>query len=106
MIVYAQGIVARDFEESFNEGRHQPARTVPIRQHRDDAAVQLGCYGCHLGKHSMQHPLRNYSKGFIDNAEELAGQFEGYAKKGPEYIVLASLTGVGAGAGRDHGALC
>jgi len=54
----------------------------------------------------MQHPLRNYSKGFIDNAEELAGQFEGYAKKGPEYIVLASLTGVGAGAGRDHGALC
>lgn len=75
----------------------------------------------------MQHPLDNDSRGFIDviihdldpgerrdlaptitfdmlkevlfigNAEELAGQFEGYAKNGLEHIVLANLTGVVGG---------
>jgi len=77
--------------------------------------------------HGMEHPLGNDSKGFIDviihdlnpddlrdlaptipfemvqevlfigNAEELAGQFEGYAKNGLEHIVLANLTGVVGG---------
>ena len=72
----------------------------------------------------MKHPLGNDSKGFIDviihdlnpddlrdlaptipfemvkqvlfigNAEELAGQFEAYAKNGLEHVVLANLTGV------------
>ena len=72
----------------------------------------------------MKHPLGNGSKGFIDviihdlnpddlrdlaptipfemveqvlfigNAEELAGQFEAYAKNGLEHVVLANLTGV------------
>jgi len=72
----------------------------------------------------LTHPLGNDSKGFIDviihdlepddlrdiaptipfemvqqvlfigNAEELAGQFEAYARNGLEHVVLANLTGV------------
>ncbi|MEM9034364.1 MAG: LLM class flavin-dependent oxidoreductase [Actinomycetota bacterium] len=75
----------------------------------------------------LEHPLGNDSKGFIDviihdldadelrdlaptipfemveqvlfigNAEELATQFEGYAKAGLEHIVMANLTGVVGG---------
>ncbi|MEO1064706.1 MAG: LLM class flavin-dependent oxidoreductase [Actinomycetota bacterium] len=75
----------------------------------------------------LQHPLGNDSKGFIDviihdldpdelrdiaptipfemvqqvlfigNAEELASQFESYARNGLEHIVLANLTGVVGG---------
>ncbi len=78
-------------------------------------------------KHGLEHPLGNDSKGFIDviihdldpdmlrdiaptipfdmvkevlfvgNAEELAGQFEDYAKAGLEYIVMANITGVVGG---------
>ena len=75
----------------------------------------------------LQHPLGNDSKGFIDviihdlsaddlrdlaptipfemvqevlflgNAEELATQFEAYAKAGLEYMVMANITGVVGG---------
>ncbi len=78
-------------------------------------------------EHGLTHPLGNDSKGFIDviihdldpdelrdlaptipfemvqqvlfvgNADELATQFEGYAKAGLEYIVMANLTGVVGG---------
>lgn len=78
-------------------------------------------------EHGLTHPLGNDSKGFIDviihdldpdelrdiaptipwemveqvlfvgNAEELAVQFEAYAKNGLEYIVMANLTGVVGG---------
>ncbi len=78
-------------------------------------------------KHGLEHPLGNDSKGFIDviihdldpdmlrdiaptipfdmvkevlfvgNAEELATQFEDYAKAGLEYIVMANITGVVGG---------
>lgn len=78
-------------------------------------------------KHGLTHPLGNDSQGFIDviihdldaddlrdiaptipwqmveevlfvgNAEELATQFEAYAKQGLEYIVMANLTGVVGG---------
>ena len=78
-------------------------------------------------KYGMQHPLGNDSKGFIDviihdldpdelrdlaptipfemvkevlfigNADEIAGQLEGYAKAGLEHVVLANLTGVVGG---------
>ena len=34
---------------------------------------------------------------FIGNSEELATQFEGYAKNGLEHIVLANITGVVGG---------
>ena len=77
--------------------------------------------------HGLQHPLGNDSKGFVDviihdldpddlrdiahtipfdmvkevlfigNTEELASQFEGYARNGLEHIVLANLTGVVGG---------
>jgi phthiodiolone/phenolphthiodiolone dimycocerosates ketoreductase len=75
----------------------------------------------------LQHPLGNDSKGFVDviihdldadelrdlahtipfemvcevlfvgNVEELAAQFEGYARNGLEHIVLANITGVVGG---------
>ncbi len=75
----------------------------------------------------LKHPLGNDSKGFIDviihdlnpddlrdlaptipfemvqqvlfigNAEELAGQFEAYARNGLEHVVLANVTGVVGG---------
>ncbi|MEM9134146.1 MAG: LLM class flavin-dependent oxidoreductase [Actinomycetota bacterium] len=78
-------------------------------------------------KNGLQHPLGNDSKGFIDviihdlsaddlrdlaptipfemvqqvlfvgNAEELATQFEAYAKAGLEYMVMANITGVVGG---------
>ena len=78
-------------------------------------------------EHGLEHPLGNDSKGFIDvimhgldpddlrdiaptipfemvkqvlfvgNAEELASQFEAYAKQGLEHIVLGNLTGVVGG---------
>ena len=74
--------------------------------------------------HGMKHPLGNDSKGFVDviihdlspddlrdlaptipfdmvkqvlfvgNADELAGQFEAYARNGLEHVVMANLTGV------------
>ena len=78
-------------------------------------------------QHGLTHPLGNDSQGFIDviihdldpdelrdlaptipfemvqqvlfvgNADELATQFEAYAKAGLEYIVMANLTGVVGG---------
>ena len=78
-------------------------------------------------KYGLQHPLGNDSKGFIDviihdldaddlrdlaptipfemvqevlfvgNAEELASQFEAYAKAGLEHVVLANVTGMVGG---------
>ncbi len=78
-------------------------------------------------KYGLTHPLGNDSKGFIDviihdlsaddlrdlaptipfemvqevlflgNAEELATQFEAYAKAGLEYMVMANITGVVGG---------
>ncbi len=75
-------------------------------------------------RNGLEHPLGNDSQGFIDvvihgldadelrdiaptipfemvcevlfigNSEELAGQFEGYARNGLEHVVLANLTGV------------
>ena len=78
-------------------------------------------------KHGLQHPLGNDSQGFVDviihdldanelreladqipfdmvkevlfigNSDELATQFEGYAKNGLEHIVLANITGVVGG---------
>ena len=75
----------------------------------------------------LEHPLGNDSKGFVDviihdldpgdlrdlaktipfemvtevlfvgNAEELAAQFEGYARNGLEHVVLANITGVVGG---------
>jgi phthiodiolone/phenolphthiodiolone dimycocerosates ketoreductase len=77
--------------------------------------------------HGLQHPLGNDSKGFVDviihdldpgdlrdlaatipfemvkevlfigNSDELARQFEGYARNGLEHIVLANITGVVGG---------
>ena len=77
--------------------------------------------------HGLTHPLGNDSKGFVDfiiheleaddlrdiagtipfemvcevlfvgNSEELAEQFEAYARNGLEHIVLANLTGVVGG---------
>ena len=77
--------------------------------------------------HGLDHPLGNDSKGFIDvvihgldaddlrdiaptipfemvcevlfvgNADELAAQFEGYARNGLEHVVLANITGVVGG---------
>ena len=44
---------------------------------------------------------------FVGNTEELAGQFEGYARNGLEHIVLANITGVVGGMdeimARGHG---
>jgi phthiodiolone/phenolphthiodiolone dimycocerosates ketoreductase len=78
-------------------------------------------------QHGLQHPLGNDSKGFVDviihdlnaddlrdiahtipfemvkevlfigNTEELAQQFEGYARNGLEHVVLANITGVVGG---------
>jgi phthiodiolone/phenolphthiodiolone dimycocerosates ketoreductase len=78
-------------------------------------------------RHGLEHPLGNDSKGFVDvvihgldadelrdiaptipfemvcevlfvgNADELAGQFEAYARNGLEHVVLANLTGVVGG---------
>ena len=78
-------------------------------------------------KHGLRHPLGNDSKGFVDviihdldpddlrdlagtipfdmvkevlfvgNADELAGQFEAYARNGLEHVVLANITGVVGG---------
>ena len=77
--------------------------------------------------HGLQHPLGNDSKGFVDviihdldaddlrdvastipfemvcevlfvgNVDELATQFEGYARNGLEHIVIANITGVVGG---------
>lgn len=87
----------------------------------------LFAMGSVWAEHGLEHPLGNDSRGFIDvimhgldpdelrdiaptipfemvkqvlfvgNAEELAGQFEAYAKAGLEHIVLANLTGVVGG---------
>ncbi len=78
-------------------------------------------------KHGLQHPLGNDSKGFVDviihdldpddlrelahtipfemvkevlfvgNHDELAGQFEAFARNGLEHVVLANITGVVGG---------